>query len=431
MKVVLEYKIINDFIGIFMPIYFANRVMPSDKKNRYILYSFIMAISYLFLLVLSIKYSFIRKFQPILFIIPLLYPIGFRAESLAKKIFWAAFYISSMATILVFGLSLMIILFKIGVVSSVEKISINNFNLVVIIRIIQLIYIHTVSKNISFIRYINDKILLMLSLIGIGNFVLANFVIKNTFYYSYLSDKFMIIISAGLFFIQIVNLYMLDLVSNIIQEKMGLEIILKSKQNDEDIMRMHKELRGWRHDMRNHVNIVLGLLERNLPDEAINYIKEIDKRTRDFEEITYTENIALDSILSSKVKLAEEKGIKIQLDLNVLSDIKLSKVDICTVFGNLLDNSIEACEKIKEGKFITLKILAQEDKLIIRIKNNTDGDLREEKGSFKTTKTGVGHGIGLTQIDRVVKKYDGYIKRTHKNNVFDTSIMINYQNEIK
>lgn len=426
MEVVWKYKIINDLIGIFMPIYFANRVMPTNKKNRYILYSFIMVILYLFLLVLSIKYPFIRDFNTILLIIPLLYPIGIRSESLAKKIFGIAFYISSIATILVLGLGLMVILYKIGVVSSVEKISMNNFTLIVIIRVVQLIYIHMVSKNISFIRFINDKVLLMLSIIGIGNYILANLVIKHTFYYSYLSNELMIIISAGLFFVQIVNLYMLNLVSNIIEEKMGLEIILKSKQNDEDIMRMHKEVRGWRHDMRNHINIVLGLLERNSSDEAIKYINEIDKRTREFEEMTYTENIALDSILSSKVKLAEEKGIKVQLDLNVLSDIKLSKVDICTVFGNLLDNSIEACEKIKEGKFITLKILGQEDKLIIRIKNNTDGDLREEKGIFKTTKTGMGHGIGLAQIDRVVKKHDGYIKRTHENNVFDTSIMINY-----
>ena len=178
--------------------------------------------------------------------------------------------------------------------------------------------------------------------------------------------------------------------------------------------------------MRNHVNIVLGLLERNESRKAIEYINEIDKRTSQFEEIRYTDNIAVDSILSSKINLAKEKGVEIALELNVYSEIKLSNIEVCTLLGNLLDNSIEACEKVEKNKFITLKILGQEDKLIIRIKNSTNGNLREENGRFRTTKVGGMHGIGLSQIDSVVEKYEGYIKRTHENNIFDTSIMINY-----
>ena len=70
-------------------------------------------------------------------------------------------------------------------------------------------------------------------------------------------------------FLQISIFYIVNSISKIVEEKLVLEIDLKSKQNDEDIIRMHKEMIGWRHDMRNHVNTVLGLIERNASNEAI------------------------------------------------------------------------------------------------------------------------------------------------------------------
>ena len=178
--------------------------------------------------------------------------------------------------------------------------------------------------------------------------------------------------------------------------------------------------------MRNHVNTVLGLIERNASNEAIEYIKEVDKRTSDFEKIRYTDNVALDSILTSKINLAKEKGINVKLELNISCEIKLTNIEICTLLGNLLDNSIEACEKLEKDKIIDLKMLAQEDKLIIKIKNNTNGKVNNENGVFKTTKISGIHGIGLSQINDIIKKHNGYIKRSHENNVFNTNIMINY-----
>ena len=61
-----------------------------------------------------------------------------------------------------------------------------------------------------------------------------------------------------------------------------------------------------------------------------------------------------------------------------------------------------------------------------KIKNNTNGKVNNENGVFKTTKTSGIHGIGLSQINDIIKKYNGYIKRSHENNVFNTNIMINY-----
>lgn len=425
MEAVGIYQIISSLIRIFMPIYFVNKVMPSEKRDRNKYYSFIMFILYGCIIILNSKYSLKVYWRYIIFIISLLYPMIFRPGSLGKKIFWISFYISGMS--IVPALCVVVAFFtRIGRVYSVVDINVKNYGFVLAIRIFEVIFIYIVSKNVEFIRYVNGKILSILTFICIVNSIIAESIIDYAFKYANYSDYFLIFVTLGLFFIQISAFYILNTISKIMEEKFALEVTLKSKQNDEDIMRMHKEMRGWKHDMINHVNIILGLIERNSPDKAIEYIHEMDKRTSEFEEIRYTDNIAVDSILSSKVNLAKEKGIEIQMDLNVFSDIKLTNIEICTLLGNLLDNSIEACEKVEEGKFISLKILAQEDKLVVRIKNSTSGNLKQENGIFKTTKKRGMHGIGLSQIDSVVEKYDGYIKRTHENNIFDTSIMINY-----
>lgn len=418
------YKIINSFIGIFMPAYFVNKVIPSNNKIKYILYNCIMFTLYIF--ISSNNHSASIYLQYMLFAIPLVYPILSINGRIWEKVFWISFYLSGMSIILAVCITEVDFIKKIGVVVSVKYIFRESFWFVMLVRSLDLIYIYIVSKSIDFIKYINGKMLVMLSVVFMANSMIADFIIEYTVKGLQPSGYFFVAITLGLLFIQIATFYILNTISKIIEEKFILEVNLKSKQNDEDIIRMHKEIRGWRHDMRNHVNIVLALLERNQPHKAIEYINEIDKRTSEFEKIRYTDNIAVDSILSSKINLAKEKGVEIGLELNIYSEIKLSNIEVCTLIGNLLDNSIEACEKVEENKFITLKILGGEDKLIIRIKNSTNGNLREENGKFRTTKIGGIHGVGLSQIDSVVEKYEGYIKRTHENNIFDTSIMINY-----
>ncbi|WP_297713315.1 sensor histidine kinase [Clostridium sp.] len=420
------YEIINSFIGVFMPVYFINKMIPSNNKTKYILYSCLTFILYILILISSYNYSINIYLQYSTCIIPLSYLILSKEGSLWEKIFCISFYISGMSIILAICITEIELMKKFGVVLSVKNIFIQSFWFMMLVRSLDLIFIYIVSKSMDFLKYISGKMLLMLSIVFIGNAMIADFIVEYTVKGLQPSGYFFIVISLGLLFIQIATFYILNTISKIIEEKFILEVKLKSKQNDEDIMRMHKEIRGWRHDMRNHVNTVLGLLERNQLNKAIEYIHEIDKVTSEFEKLRYTDNIAVDSILSSKINLAKEKGVEIGLELNVSSEIKLSNVEICTLLGNLLDNSIEACEKVEKNKFITLKILGIDDKLIIRIRNSTNGSLKEVGGIFKTTKIRGMHGIGLSQIDSVVEKYGGYIKRVHENNIFDTAIMINY-----
>ena len=189
-------------------------------------------------------------------------------------------------------------------------------------------------------------------------------------------------------------------------------------------MNMYTEMNGWKHDFRNHINMILGLLQTSSKEDAISYIDEINMSISKLDKNIYTDHTAINSILISKLKVAKEKNIDVSLDLKIDTKIKILNVDICTILGNLLDNSIEACTLIKGYKFINLKITSRNSSLIITISNNTNGYVNEVNGKFFTTKNNPISGIGLIQVDNVIKKYNGYINRKHENNIFITYIMI-------
>ena len=92
--------------------------------------------------------------------------------------------------------------------------------------------------------------------------------------------------------------------------------------------------------------------KENSKEDVIAYINELDSSISKLDKNIYTDNLAINSILMNKNKVAEDKGIKVSLDLMINSKLKVSNIDICTVLGNLLDNSIEACELINGYKFI-------------------------------------------------------------------------------
>lgn len=217
-----------------------------------------------------------------------------------------------------------------------------------------LIYIFFYNRN--FIKYIKDKTLYVGVVILILNQMLL-FVIESDLLNS--SNKInldVIYIILALCAIQILSIYMLNIFSKEVDEKFILKMELNRKVHDEEIMNMYTEMNGWKHDFRNHINMILGLLQTSSKEDAISYIDEINMSISKLDKNIYTDHTAINSILISKLKVAKEKNIDVSLDLKIDTKIKILNVDICTILGNLLDNSIEACTLIKGYKFINLRL---------------------------------------------------------------------------
>ena len=113
-----------------------------------------------------------------------------------------------------------------------------------------------------------------------------------------------------------------------------------------EILVMQKQIKKFRHDSSHHFTALKGYFINNQNQEGLTYIEKLNN---DFEQgkIVDTGNTAFDAIISSKKALAESKNIKFVTRIQIPEMLELDAVDLCVIFGNALDNAIEACEKLE------------------------------------------------------------------------------------
>lgn len=193
----------------------------------------------------------------------------------------------------------------------------------------------------------------------------------------------------------------------------------------EEVENMYRQMRGVKHDLKHHIQTMKAHLIMNQYKELEEYLNELDEDLDIVDTVIKTGNIRIDAVLNSKLAVARARGININAKAIVPAELEINEVDICVIIGNLLDNAIEACEKEKEKdkQFIRVYIDILKQQLYIYISNSMTNDIQKSGGHYITTKDG-SHGFGLLRIDRVVKKYGGYLNRQHEEGVFATEIML-------
>lgn len=426
----------GDFVSSILILYYFCRIMPPKYKKYNRVYCTIMTIFYaitslnrLNSMIPNLQSNKIFLFIFTYCILALIYPVLFRKGRMSEKFFLSSFYISIMLSSSFIVYSIFSKIFNIKLVDIFFKVSYEKTVAMLVTRFIQFILIFILlnnSNNIHFIKYIKDKTLYMVGVILTLNHILI-LVIERTLLNDLIKINIEVItIVISLCNIEILLIYMLNILSKEIEEKFILKINLDRKMHDDEITYMYKEMNGWKHDFKNHMSMILGLLEVSTKEDVISYINEIDDSITTLHKNVYIDNVGINSILISKMKIANEKNIKVNLDFKINAEIKMSNVDICIILGNLLDNSIEACSFIEGDKFIDLKIVSEDSRLAIKISNNTNGYVNKVNGKFLTIKKNSMNGIGLIQIDNIVKKYGGYINRKHENKIFTTYMMIQY-----
>lgn len=175
------------------------------------------------------------------------------------------------------------------------------------------------------------------------------------------------------------------------------------------------------HDLKHQLHSIIGK-SCVISDAAV---KEIENTINVFDTAYSTGNIALDVILGEKDSLCRTKGIRFSPMVDGKALDFLSEVDIYSLFGNILDNAIEACEKLpEEERFIGLKIYRQNSFVIINSTNPFSGELKSENGVIVTTKKDRdSHGYGLKSIKYVVERYGGKVDLKTSNGVFSVTVL--------
>lgn len=239
-----------------------------------------------------------------------------------------------------------------------------------------------------------------------------------------------LISSVVLIFANISVFYIIDKINEMAQAKEKLLFTENHIANQaihyQELYNYQNELRVFRHDIRNRLFSLMAMVKDGQADKAVqimennlNWLEEMNGN------IVNSGNPIIDALLQSKLHLAKEKKIKLNLQIKHAGEIKVDELELAIVLGNALDNAIEAVEKVpdKDKKYINLNLMSTDDRISMTVTNPVKDDINTEK--LKTTKPDKrNHGFGTQSIRTVAHRYDGVAEFKCEDKMFTVNLNI-------
>ncbi len=154
-------------------------------------------------------------------------------------------------------------------------------------------------------------------------------------------------------------------------------------------------------------------------------IGEIENLISIYDSSVKTRNVALDVILTEKSLICNKHGIKLSCIIDGESLDFMSEADLYSLFGNIVDNAVEAVMKLSaDARVVSLTVKRVNDFLSVNIHNRFDGELEFDGSLPVTTKADKDcHGYGMKSVYAISKKYDGTLSITADNGIFNLNII--------
>lgn len=246
-----------------------------------------------------------------------------------------------------------------------------------------------------------------------------------------IDESFKLYISIGISCIVLANImtyYFFMIINKEYERAFKLEIqkqqyeqqINSQSKHIDEILVMQKQIKKFRHDSSHHFTALKYFFANNQNQDGLSYIEKINSDLENT-EIVDTGNTAFDAIISTKKALAESKNIEFTIQIQIPEKLKVDAVDLCVIFGNSLDNAIEACEKLENQRMINVSAIYDDCQLICKITNTaafSTTDLQTTKDDKEN------HGFGLENIKQALSKYNHVLKIDQSDNNFVLSFVI-------
>lgn len=228
----------------------------------------------------------------------------------------------------------------------------------------------------------------------------------------------------------LVTLFLIYRQKDYVESKAKLEFANEQIKNQlahyEELYRYQSEIRTFRHDIKNKLLSVSGLLADGQTQSAIDAIKgEVNFLDEANNGVINSGNPAVDAVLQSKLAIAESKGIKLDYSVKITDKINVDLLELGVLIGNALDNAIEAAEGLGNSaeKTIFASIITMGGRIVVSVENPVEAQIDTKHiGTAKADK--LNHGYGLKSIKTIANKYDGDAFVSCEGNIFTVSINI-------
>lgn len=179
------------------------------------------------------------------------------------------------------------------------------------------------------------------------------------------------------------------------------------------------------HDVNKHIQSIKELCIFGNTEETKKYAEQIGGILKPLIPTKYTGNAIFDILLSDKVRQVEDKGISFVVNLGGISFDFMKAIDITTIFGNLLDNALEACEAVQDKSDKKIVLIAEKFQEIVSVTVENDCNPVKWRADMPVSEKGENRGIGLLNVRKSIDNYDGNLKLREKGGKFIVEFFLN------
>lgn len=173
------------------------------------------------------------------------------------------------------------------------------------------------------------------------------------------------------------------------------------------LQQQEHQVRALRHDLRNHLTVILGLLKKRDTQGAIGYLEQMVSSPALQGSKRFCDNEAANVVLSAKAEVMEQEGITADFAVSLPKELSVTDTDLAALLGNALDNAIEGVQNATTKKII-FRCRVDKGLLMLRLENPVGGEVNQDLSTTKKEKTS--HGFGLPGMREIARRYHGTLE---------------------
>ncbi|MGX4601195.1 sensor histidine kinase [Faecalimicrobium sp. JNUCC 81] len=286
-----------------------------------------------------------------------------------------------------------------------------------------LIYNFSKDKLNNISRYIDIKTWIMIDIICIAPFISIIVTIINTPNSNVLQAY---PIAIACIATSLSMIFLIEYIVKSVKNKLEIQNFKLEYSYYKELEENQLGIRKLHHDMNNHLSVIYSFLEYDNLDGAKDYFNGLSNKFR-LSNRVFCKNSIVNAVINSKYNLAIENKIDCFFNIDINNILPIEDIDLCSIFANTLDNSIEASQKIGDisSRKISLKARCDKGYFSYSITNNYNGDIKLNNEKYISTKSdNKMHGFGLENIGDIVRRYNGTLNITYSDLEFSVLIII-------
>ena len=180
----------------------------------------------------------------------------------------------------------------------------------------------------------------------------------------------------------------------------------------------------YRHDLRHHLSLLGGLVEKGDMDKIKDYLAQVQSNLDTITPIRFCKNETVNLILSSFKSKSEKAGVTLLVEANLPQELPISDTELCAVFSNGFENALAAVSQVEDTALRTVRVscTTNRDKLLILIQNAYNGKVEMENGIPISSQEG--HGFGCRSIAAIAEKRRGFSTFKAEDGIFTLRVVI-------